>query len=1687
MSGWHSLSGYLHYKPGGSFQKLKAKKKLWCVFEEKKCQLLCYKNEQESLKGSPSDVMNIKDSAIILDMERQNQFIIMCKGKDYIFCAENHESMMIWVLGLQAKQRQYSCPCCTGNEDVHDSEQNSYDKEKLYNRGIIQTVKRSDPCMNQTTDCISPRQPEKSGKNFKRNSSTFDSIIPASFIQKTSSSNQNEEDFKNSENSSFGAQNNKNNNNNKNNSSEAFQSEQTTKFNKNPSLQERQNKRSKRNTITGETIREITTALNETNKCSRVKRDSISEEGYPECKDQTREEELEGELMETKCDLAKVLNTLTTYQETIARKDLIILQLDQQVEELEMGSQPGLKKFNDNISKKMKDIQEHIRVLQNKNRFLNKEVHRLATLRQQDQMKYTDQYDEIKILESEIYSCKGEYCLLVQSCIKLPQHEHFDESNFVLANQRSHKEKVCKLLEEARRTNPSLPVYERLMSKQVHVDSYGFKQVHDTSDMAIHYICQQLTLHYNKQLENYDCNQIQWNLFCKNINTPTEWWKNRKKKKELKLLGRKGIPDQFRGKLWSHFIKLKMENLMSDKGLHYFSNLCNIQIDCQSAAKYRRQVLVDLLRTMPNNVKFSSAESKGIMDLQDILLAYCVHNPTIGYCQGMNFFAAMCLLFMNAQDSFWALVAITECYFPKHYFDNNLIGAQADQFILRDLVRAILPNLADHLEKRDIELSTITLTWFMAIFFDSVPFQTLLRIWDCFIIEGPKVLFRFSVAILKIHETELLKQTDTISLMKHVKSCAKLTIDIEELIKVAFEELNPFPKWQFIRAKQVYYQSVLQEHYKWQKFNENSFFFGGDETDDKTNHLKPIAEQHLSIQTAEVYIEGFAWFSYGKQDYSVVFEINCFNNVMYELPIKFDTKVLCCKAVNSYDMILFGTLSSMLYAYDPKTRTKLWEVRLLSAALSLDYIIKEKIVSIFVGLSNGNIAIIEDPSISPNSLVDVLYIPLNQAPISSLLVWEDTIWCASANRVFILSALTLDSISAFQLSTNPYEIVLSMKTCDQGIWISSKGSSFIEIWDPDSLICKMKYDIRNGWLSIPKEDDEKLNEQRVTCFLPHYNMLWIGVGDGNLSIYDISFPPDSVKDLASFDDFKKNFTENTAIFLENNVHTIPTLKNVDKHSTETLMINKQETNKEICRQFYQENKELSVEQQISDSDDTVSENGTKSSEYKDPFLKEKFDIRSRTILPDIIDNVTHRQSAEAIDLLDSTNCHLPSVQNASSDKFFYCNELDIKPRKETDLKSQSSMTELQTNKMSPKISHKYNSSRILVKGGENNNSNWNHSMDKEIFDSTSFLNNKPETVSIMWSAVWKKQPENLILLANKLENHAENISTNGTEEKEWKENTEKYEKMDIIENGNSLNNLSPSIESTWDYKYKDNYNKFTSIDQQLQRTSLNSHRPSNNRGDNENNQIQTVSAASGMGSDQISMKFVQNPTTRMNSVNETENPKEKNSNAVLQDYYESKYRLEFSEFDVSNSKEILEHRKLSFCSNISELSSICATELASNSFDLSSISTLDADDLKIENRKHSIFNSSVSSSSTTTDIPDSSYLFNLVARLKISEKPVVCLLESKINEEPFILSFSGIRGDEEPVLKWRKEPEEKIWTNEPVQEICPVTKIPKPSLYHRNYLQTNSQKKLFSNFEKHEDATFSDFLGNKKKNKNSEP
>lgn len=69
------------------------------------------------------------------------------------------------------------------------------------------------------------------------------------------------------------------------------------------------------------------------------------------------------------------------------------------------------------------------------------------------------------------------------------------------------------------------------------------------------------------------------------------------------------------------------------------------------------------------------------------------------------------------------LVALTENHFAPNYFDDALIGAQADQEVLKEIADQKLPDLFAHFRTFDFDLASITLNWFLPLFFDSLPFE----------------------------------------------------------------------------------------------------------------------------------------------------------------------------------------------------------------------------------------------------------------------------------------------------------------------------------------------------------------------------------------------------------------------------------------------------------------------------------------------------------------------------------------------------------------------------------------------------------------------------------------------------------------------------------------------------------------------------------------------------------------------------------------------------------------------------------------------------------------------------------------------------------------------------------------------------------------------------------------------------
>ncbi|KAG7172311.1 Small G protein signaling modulator 3-like [Homarus americanus] len=122
---------------------------------------------------------------------------------------------------------------------------------------------------------------------------------------------------------------------------------------------------------------------------------------------------------------------------------------------------------------------------------------------------------------------------------------------------------------------------------------------------------------------------------------------------------------------------------------------------------------------------------------------------------GTGMVAASLLLFLEEEEAFWVMCTIVEDLLPASYYSSTLLGVQADQRVLAALVSTYLPGVESVVREHDIELSLITLHWFVTVFASVLHMKILLRVWDLFFLDGSIVLFQVTLAMLKIKEAEL--------------------------------------------------------------------------------------------------------------------------------------------------------------------------------------------------------------------------------------------------------------------------------------------------------------------------------------------------------------------------------------------------------------------------------------------------------------------------------------------------------------------------------------------------------------------------------------------------------------------------------------------------------------------------------------------------------------------------------------------------------------------------------------------------------------------------------------------------------------------------------------------------------------------------------------------------------------------
>ncbi|KAJ3323594.1 TBC1 domain member 2A [Boothiomyces sp. JEL0866] len=177
---------------------------------------------------------------------------------------------------------------------------------------------------------------------------------------------------------------------------------------------------------------------------------------------------------------------------------------------------------------------------------------------------------------------------------------------------------------------------------------------------------------------------------------------------------------------------------------------------------------------------------------------------------------------MELEESiFWILVAIIEILLPPEVYGVKLLGSQIQQEILWEklfhdhgkdfgldelskwmetfdntntqIIRRKTQHLGEiemHVRKtfKGPSFSMVTTPWFLTLFVEMVPSETVLRIWDCFFYQGEKILYRVAFSIIHLHKDELIACSEMSDSWRLLRDFPKSAYNCENFMSICFNQ-----------------------------------------------------------------------------------------------------------------------------------------------------------------------------------------------------------------------------------------------------------------------------------------------------------------------------------------------------------------------------------------------------------------------------------------------------------------------------------------------------------------------------------------------------------------------------------------------------------------------------------------------------------------------------------------------------------------------------------------------------------------------------------------------------------------------------------------------------------------------------------------------------------------------------------
>ena len=210
---------------------------------------------------------------------------------------------------------------------------------------------------------------------------------------------------------------------------------------------------------------------------------------------------------------------------------------------------------------------------------------------------------------------------------------------------------------------------------------------------------------------------------------------------------------------------------------------------------------------------FKDKYGAGQRKLFRVLANYSKYNQKLGYVQGMGYLAAIFLIYMDEESSFYMLHCLMKKYKLEGLFFDGFPDLKKKFYVLLNLEKKFIPQIYDILKRDEVYASIYASEWFLCLFSKDLKPKILMRIIDVFLYEGYKVIYRFALAFLKMKEKVFISNKKGIFYSMNTIKQLFDDLDCDELFKVAFS-------FRLSRNHIIKYESEYEEN----KDNSNNEF-----------------------------------------------------------------------------------------------------------------------------------------------------------------------------------------------------------------------------------------------------------------------------------------------------------------------------------------------------------------------------------------------------------------------------------------------------------------------------------------------------------------------------------------------------------------------------------------------------------------------------------------------------------------------------------------------------------------------------------------------------------------------------------------------------------------------------------------------------------------------------------------------